>query len=143
MKELFLYNDILSDISNFVLVVFGFSMTLFTVLYSLIMGKREVLIEYAEEIKNGSEDVRLHQRHANAKRFIHSFKNFNNHLIRTVFINFIVYLLSMTLKYTVCDVTIKKYCTLALGTIAIIIIGYVAVVLIITIDKYKKATKIK
>ena len=37
MDKLELYNNILGDIGNFVLVIFGFSVTLFTVLYSFII----------------------------------------------------------------------------------------------------------
>ena len=108
MNKLELYNNILGDIGNFVLVIFGFSVTLFTVLYSFIIGKRELLKEYSDKIKQGDQDILIHQRHSNAKKFIARFKKFNNHLIFTIFIDLIIYLTCIIMKYFINDQTIKE-----------------------------------
>lgn len=46
-------NNILGDIGNFSLVIFGFTATLFTVIYSFTINKRENLKEISDKIKNG------------------------------------------------------------------------------------------
>lgn len=50
MDNLGFLDSILSDIGNFALVIFGFTATLFTVLYSFILGRREQLKEVSDRI---------------------------------------------------------------------------------------------
>jgi hypothetical protein len=142
MEKIELYNSLLGDIGNFVLVVFGFSVTLFTVLYSFILGKREQLKEFSDKIKNGSQDPLIHQRHSNAKKFIERFKRFNNHLILTIFVDLIVYISCMFIKYFINDIGVKKTSTMAIGISAIFIIIYVAIMLTLTVKDYLRITKI-
>ena len=56
MIKMDILNNLLSDIGNFSLVVFGFTATLFTVIYSFIINKRENLKEISDKIKNGQID---------------------------------------------------------------------------------------
>jgi hypothetical protein len=142
MERLELYNSILGDIGNFVLVVFGFSVTLFTVLYSFILGKREQLKEYGDKMKSGSQDPLIHQRHSNAKKFIERFKKFNNHLIVTLFIDLFVYLACMFIKYFIDNIRTKEISTLTIGISATFIIIYVALMLTLTVKDYLRITKI-
>lgn len=142
MEKIELYNSLLGDIGNFVLVVFGFSVTLFTVLYSFILGKREQLKEFSDKIKNGSQDPLIHQRHSNAKKFIERFKRFNNHLIVTIFVDLIVYISCMFIKYFINDIGVKETSTMTIGISAIFIIIYVAIMLTLTVKDYLRITKI-
>lgn len=142
MDKIELYNSVLSDIGNLVLVIFGFSVTLFTVLYSFIIAKREQLIEYSDKIKNGNKDLLILQRQSNAIKFIEKFRTFNRHLIITVFVDLFIYIACMIFKYLVSDLCIKEKATWILGIIASLIIGYVSIMLIITIKDYLKITKI-
>lgn len=142
MEKIELYNSLLGDIGNFVLVVFGFSVTLFTVLYSFILSKREQLKEFSDKIKNGSQDPLIHQRHSNAKKFIERFKRFNNHLIVTIFVDLIVYTSCMFIKYFISNIEVKETSTLLMGIFAIFIIIYVAVMLTLTVKDYLRITKI-
>lgn len=142
MDKIELYNSVLSDIGNLVLVIFGFSVTLFTVLYSFIIAKREQLIEYSDKIKNGNKDLLILQRQSNAIKFIEKFRTFNKHLIITVFVDLFIYIACMLFKYLVCDLSVKEKATWTLGIIASLIIGYVSIMLIITIRDYLKITKI-
>lgn len=142
MEKLELYNSLLGDIGNFVLVVFGFSVTLFTVLYSFILSKREQLKEYSDKIKYGSKDPLIFQRHSNAKKFIVRFKKFNNHLIATIFIDLSVYLACMIIKYLINNLQIKEISTIGIGILTSIIIVHVTIMLTLTVKDYLKVTKI-
>lgn len=142
MEKLELYNNILGDIGNFVLVVFGFSVTLFTVLYSFIISKREQLKEYCDRIKDGNQDPLIHQRHSNAKKFIVRFKRFNYHLIATIFLDLLVYIVCILFKYFADNLKLKESSTIVIGILSILIVIYVAIMLTITVKDYLKITKI-
>lgn len=142
MEKIELLNNILGDIGNFVLVIFGFSVTLFTVLYSFILNKREQLKEYSDKIKDGNKDALIFQRHSGALVFISNLKKFNRHLIVTIFIDLVVYLSCMFSKYFLFDENVKETITFMLGISAIIIVCYVSVMLVWTIRDYIKITKI-
>lgn len=142
MEKIDLLNNLLGDIGNFVLVVFGFSVTLFTVLYSFILNKREQLKEYNDKIKEGTKDALIFQREKGALVFIKNMKRFNKHLIVAIFIDLIVYLCCMFSKYFITDENIKRNLTWTLGIATIIIVIYVSVMLVITVRDYIKITKI-
>ncbi|MBK8805526.1 MAG: hypothetical protein IPO21_02290 [Bacteroidales bacterium] len=142
MERIELYNSLLGDIGNFVLVVFGFSVTLFTVLYSFILSKREQLKEYSDKIKYGNNDLLIYQRHSNAIKFIDRFKNFNNHLIATIFIDLFVYLACMIIKYFVENLKFKETSTIVIAILTGIIIVYVSIMLSLTVRDYQRVTKI-
>jgi hypothetical protein len=122
--------------------VFGFSVTLFTVLYSFILNKREQLVEYSDRIKKGEPDPLIYQRHTNATKFIKNFKKFNLHLIIAIIIDLIVYLFCMGTKYLITDEDFKLKTTYLIGLVTIGIVVYVSVMLIVTINNYVKITKI-
>lgn len=142
MTNMDLINNILSDLGNFVLVVFGFSVTLFTVLYSFVIGKRELLIEYSEKMKRGSTDPIIAQRRSNAQKVIAKFKTFNLYLIVAIFADLIIYLFCILTKYFVKCICIKEYITIGLGGFSLIIFLYISVMLIVTIKDYFEITKI-
>ena len=142
METLELYQSILSDIGNFVLVIFGFSVTLFTVLYSFIIAKREQLKEYSDRIKTGSTDPLHIQRHSNALKFIKRFKRFNMHLVLTIFIDLGTYLSCMAIKYFINSEYRLRISTYVLITITVFILVYVVTMLVITVRDYLKITKI-
>lgn len=141
MDQLELINNVTSDIGNFVLVIFGFSITLFTVLYSFILSKKEQLIEYSNKIKDGSADLTIIIRESRSKSIIAKLKNFNRHLIITIFINLIIYTLCITCKYLIISIELKKNLAIALGIFAILMVLYVFAMLIITVRDYLKITK--
>lgn len=142
MDKIDIINNILSDIGNFVLVIFGFTVTLFTVLYSFILGKREQLKEYSERIKKGEIDPLLHQRESFAKNIIVRLKGLNNHLICIISVSFLMYLFSIVIKYLVEESYLKKDLLIALGIISLLLVLYVAIMLFLTIKDYVKNTKI-
>jgi len=141
MEKIELFNNILADIGNFVLVIFGFSVTLFTVLYSFILSKKEQLIEYSDKIKKGNEDFIVNRRESNAKKIIDRLKKINNHLIIIIFVDFIIYVFCMGTKYIINSLNLKEPITIALGFTALVMAIYVFGMLIITVSDYLKITK--
>jgi hypothetical protein len=141
MNELILDN-LLSDIGGFVLVVFGFTITLFTVLYSFILSKRELLSEYSDQIKSKGSDPMLLQKNNNAKSIIIRLKNLNRHLIIIIFTTLSTYLLCMVTKYFVSNNCAKSIIIYISGIIVALIIIYVCIMLLVTIKDYYKNTRI-
>ena len=142
MDKIELFNSILSDIGNLVLVLFGFSATLFTVIYSFILSKREQLKEYSDKIKDGNKDILVLQRHSNAIKFINNFRSFNKHLIFTVIADLIIYICCMISKYFIECLDLKETITFIISCTTTFIVIYVIIMLIITIKDYLKVTKI-
>ena len=91
--------DILSDITNFSLVIFGFSATLFTVIYSFILNKREYLKELSDLIKNGNSDPLVSQRKTNTIQYITSMKKLNFQLIISLCLSLFIFLICIFSKY--------------------------------------------
>ena len=54
--------NILNDITNFFLVILGIAITLFTVIYSFIVNKKEELIKINEDINIGKSSPYLQQK---------------------------------------------------------------------------------
>ena len=142
MEKIDIINSALSDVGNFVLVVFGFTITLFTVLYSFILNKRELLNEISDRLKNGEKDPLLHQKSSNSKRIIERLKRLNSHLIVIVAITFITYFLCMLSKYLFDDICFKNVLIKIVGIITFLIICYVTIMLFLTIKDYIKNTKL-
>lgn len=91
--------NILSDITNFALVIFGFCATLYTVIYSFILNKRELLVEISELIKLG-EKVPLHTlKEVSYRNYILKMKKFNSYIILCLWSSLTIYVLSLIVKY--------------------------------------------
>ena len=103
-----IYKEILSDIGNFSLVIFGFSVSLFTVIYSFIINKREYLKEYSDKIKSGNTDPLFFQKQNNAILYITTMKKLNIFLIISIFISLGIYICSIITKYFVSDKILKE-----------------------------------
>ena len=142
MEKIDIINSALSDVGNFVLVVFGFTITLFTVLYSFILNKRELLNEISDRLKSGEQDPLLYQRSSSSKRIIDRLKRLNSHLIVIIAITFITYFLCMLSKYFIDDLCFKIVLIKIVGIITFFIISYVSIMLFLTIKDYIKNTKI-
>lgn len=135
-------NNILSDIGNFSLVVFGFSATLFTVLYSFILTRRENLLEINERIKLNDRDPILSRKKASAIKYIARMKSMNKNLIFVLFASFGFYIISMILKYSCLSYNVKNYGVLALVVLVLGTSFFVVYVIVKTVKDYIKSTKI-
>lgn len=91
--------NILSDISNFALVIFGFCATLYTVIYSFVLNKKESLDEISELIKLG-EKVPLHTlKEVSYRNYIMRMRKLNFYIILCLWFSLIIYVLSLIVKY--------------------------------------------
>lgn len=131
-----IFNDILSDIANFSLVVFGFTATLFTVLYSFIINKRENLKEFNDRIKSGEVNPILGQRISNALKYISNLRQMNLHLIFSLFFSLFIYTSSISVKYIPDEINFKFYASIIIFTLTIVLIIHMIYLLIKTIKIY-------
>lgn len=86
-------SSILSDITNFFLVVLGISITLFTVIYSFIVNKRDELIKINDEIMKGNSTPYIQQKKSFNTIYIKNFKRWNKHLIWVGLISLLSFLI--------------------------------------------------
>ncbi|MET3035914.1 hypothetical protein ABXT08_07430 [Chryseobacterium sp. NRRL B-14859] len=143
--------NILADITNFTLVIFGFCATLYTVIYSFVLNKRESLNEISELLKLG-EKVPLHTlKETSYKNYILRMKKFNFYIIICLWFSLVMYVLALIVKYfKLYEYTLhidnkdilKGYLVYIL--LAFTLILFISIVLLIrkSINIYNKATKI-
>ena len=86
-------STIINDICNFLLVIFGVSVTLFTVLYSFIFTKNEELKVINEQLKHGKDVMNMTQRKTFCIMYISIWKGINHHLILMTCLTFFSYLI--------------------------------------------------
>lgn len=134
--------NILGDIGNFSLVIFGFSATLFTVFYSFILNKKEVLKELSNKIRIDNDPL-LSQMESNAILYIRKMKKMNIHVIISLFISLCVYVTSIIVKYFVSNQESKESLIRVLSLCSLLIILYIISMLITTVKSYMKTTKTK
>lgn len=135
-------NSILSDFSNFALVFFGFSISLFTLLYSFVFSRRDNLKDYAEQKKLGNDDPILQQRIASARLFIKKMRGNILNLLITVVIELLGYLLCLWAKYFVAILKEKQFWLLICTGVNAIILVYVLGLLVVVIRDFSRNTKI-
>lgn len=91
--------NILADISNFALVIFGFCATLYTVIYSFILNKKDSLNEIVELLKLG-EKVPLHTlKETSYSNYITRMRKFNSYIIICLWSSLVIYTTSLIVKY--------------------------------------------
>ena len=135
--------SILSDICNFQLVVFGFSISIFTLLFSLIMNKRDQLKIYSDYFKNGNSSPEINQKISFSISYISRLKKINKYLIIQIFFSFFLYLLSWFNLRIVNVYCLKLTLFYIIVLLSFIIILFIIHFLIFTLLKeYYSSTKI-
>lgn len=143
--------NLLSDISNFALVIFGFCATLYTVVYSFVLNKKELLIEISEQIKLGEKVPLQTLKEISYRNYIIRMRKFNNYIIICLWSSLMLYVLTLIVKYFKLyelnlpinhKIIFKGYLVYVLLLIALIL--FVSIILIIrkSIITYNKTTKI-
>jgi len=142
--------DILSDISNFALVIFGFCATLYTVIYSFILNKKDLLKELIEAIKNGEKVILHTQKEQNYIHYINKMRLFNKFIINCLWFSLLLYVCSLVVKYLklyllkieIFEITIVGYLVYILLTLTISLFIIIAILINKSIVTYNKTTKI-
>lgn len=144
------YNNLLSDISNFAIVVFGLCVSLYTLIYSFIMNKKEQLIEIVELKKAGETVKSFTYKETIYRNSIIRMKILNNYIITCLLISLPIYIFSLIVKYfklfNYCIVIFEKeYCGVAIDSLILSsILLLIAIIGLIsqTLKVYLKDSKI-
>ena len=134
----------LSDLWNFHLVLIGISLSIFTLLYSFILNKRDELRAISEQIKNGDKSPTLIQKERFAIKYISRLKKFNtNCLVIFIFSTFFCCLSWVTLRMIRdYQIILKQWFMIVIGVLTIILCLYVAFQFVKIYKHYNSETKI-
>jgi len=137
-------NILLNDIWSFQLILFGLAVTLFTVIYSFVINKRDELRSIANSIKDGDQTPILLQRQTFAKKYIVRLKNINNRLAILIILTFLIAFFGWISERFISDfkIELKKYIVYTLATITGFILIYVSIQSYKIFEHYKESTKI-
>ena len=137
-------NDILNDLWNFHLVLFGVALSIFTLLYSFILSKRDELKSISEQVKTGDKSPMLAQRESFAKKYIIRLKSVNNHAILTILVTFVMFLFAWISQRIIpdCSIQFKQISLYIISALTILIILYAIFIFIKIYIHYKSETKI-
>jgi len=137
-------NSILNDLWNFYLVLFGVALSVFTLLYSFIINKRDELRNISEQVKTGNKSPILAQKETFAKIYIYRLKSVNKSVINIIVFAFILLIISW---YTLRIISInyfdlKKIAMFLITASTIFIILYSILIFIKIYNHYRAETKI-
>lgn len=134
--------NILNDITNFFLVILGIAITLFTVIYSFIVNKKEELIKINEDINIGKSSPYLQQKKHFNLVYIKKFIVWNYQLIGIGIFSLIIFSLCFFTNRIVTDVTIKYYLFNLLLYSFYLTVIYLLFILFIMLQNFIKKSKL-
>jgi magnesium-transporting ATPase (P-type) len=137
------YNGILSDITNVSLVILGICITIFTVVYSFVINKKDEVTEILNKSKIGTVSLDEKQKYIFAKRIIDRYKKLNTNLIYLCIFSSASFLSSIFLNrilFNECSQTTLSFFWSVLFLIIITIL-YFAVIFTKVITSYFKDIK--
>lgn len=137
-------NNILNDLWNFHLVLFGIALSLFTLLYSFILSKRDELRNISEQVKIGNNSPILTQKEVFAKKYITRLKSANNHSAIIIIVTFFLFVISWISLRIISNTCIypKKIIMFSISTLTFFVVLYVLFIFIKVYKHYKQETKI-
>jgi uncharacterized protein YpmS len=116
-------NNCLSDLWNFHLVLIGISLSIFTLLYSFILNKRDELKAISEQIKSSGKNPTIEQKERFSISYIRRLKKFNaNCLCVFIVSTFLCCWSWITLR-------LIKDCQLSLKQLFLVIIAFLTIIL--------------
>jgi len=134
----------LFDLWNFHLVLIGVSLSIFTLLYSFILNKRDELRVISEQIKSGDKNPTLVQKERFAIKYIYRLKKINtNCLLIFIFSSLLGCWSWVTLRIiSDCQIMFKQRFVIAIGILTIILCFYVAFQFVKIYRHYNSETKL-
>lgn len=137
-------NYILNDLWNFHLILFGTALSIFTLLYSFILGKRNELKSISEQVKIGDKSPILAQRESFAKKHIIRLKSVNDYALFTIFVTFVLFLFAWFSQRIIsdCNIQFKQISLYIISTLTILIILFAIFIFLKVYLHYKSETKI-
>lgn len=127
--------------------LFGIGITIFTVLYTFVLNKKNELSIFTElkrKQKKNNKTV-LDQKIIFAEKYISSTKKINRYLLVLVFYTFTISLIAFLSISLECLLSTKTLCgvNIVLSLLSILSLIYVLITLIIVTGRYFKEVKIK
>jgi hypothetical protein len=136
------FETILNIITTVEFSIFGISVTIFTVLYSFIVNKKENLAQHtsSKRIQKKSANPVLDGKVKYIHEYIGKIKQFNKHLLVLVFSSFVLGVISSV--FTIFKEKIIFHLFLSLSLFSALSLIYIFILLIFVIRHYFKETKI-
>ena len=136
------FTNILNDFLNLFLVLFGIAITLFTVIYSFIINKKEELYKILENINKGKSSPLIEQKRYFTILQLKRYKSINKHLIIITFLSIILYVITFISNRILLIKNSKPCFFYIISICTAILFAYIFVIIIKVILHYKKNTKI-
>jgi RsiW-degrading membrane proteinase PrsW (M82 family) len=142
--EISTVNNCLSDLWNFHLVLIGISVSIFVLLYSFILNKRDELKTISEQIKNGDKNPTLVQKERFAIKYISRLKKFNTNILCVFIVStFLCFWSWVTLRIINDTHTcIKQWFIIIIGVLTVFLCLYVAIQFFKIYRHYNSETKV-
>jgi ABC-type iron transport system FetAB permease component len=107
MNDIDSINTFLNDIWNFQLMLFGLSVTLFTVIFSFVIAKRDELRAISDLIKSGDQTIITKPKEIFAKNYILKLKKINDHITILIIVSLMTSLFGWFSERFISDCSIK------------------------------------
>ena len=132
------FTEIVNDISSMSLTMFGIEVTLFTVIYSFIIGKKAYLKEVNETIRIEGLSPHLNSLKYFANENIRILKSINIRIFSLTVFSIALYIICLAIKYWKPTSIFGLLIIILLGITAICFLISVIIYLIIIFKQYKK-----
>lgn len=132
----------LNQIWNFHIAMFGISLSIFTLVYSFILSKRDELKNLTEMIKNGYKSNSIDLQIISVRKYINKFSKVNNVVGISVLSTFIMFLITW-LALIIKTEEIKKILLIIISSISLLVIIIIGYIFYKVFTFYREDTKIK
>lgn len=134
--------NILSDLTNFNLAIFGISITIFTVLYAFILNRKDAIREMNIIIKSGKASPSLVQKASFFVSHIESWKELNFHVKLASIFSVFLFTIGLFSKYFR-EGSYIKLASIVLSIFSFILFLYIMIILIKVFSNYAKIISIE
>ena len=142
--DISLINNCLSDLWSFHLVLIGISLSIFTLLYSFILNKRDELKVISEQIKSTGKNPTIEQKERFAINYILRLKKFNTNCLCVFIVStFLCGWSWITLRLIKdCQLSLKQWFMAIIALLTVILCLYVALQFVKIYKHYNSETKV-
>jgi hypothetical protein len=139
-------NDILNDLWHFHLVLIGIALSIFTLLYSFILNKKDELKAISEQIKTEGAKTNpiLVQKERFSANYIVRLKKINKGCVLIFLVSTVLFCASWVTHRFVCNqcILLKKWIMIVVGILSILLCIYIALQFFKIYKQYLSETKI-
>lgn len=139
-------NKMLNDIWSFHLVLLGIALTIFTLLYSFILSKRDTLIDIVENINLTGTNPEIKRKEKNAINYIQNLRKVNDKIVYIVIATFTLFIFGWASERIIpdscCWYKAKLFSFYFLSILTVLVLIFLIVMSIKIYYHYKKTTRI-